>query len=539
MIIRRLAIVLAVGLVPTMAVQFYNLQALHQARTVEVRLAALRQAELAGSEIQRIVEGVRGIMTAVGQAPSVRAMNTELCSPYVKQLVAKLENIDGISVVDSSGQVRCAASPEQLAINIRDRDYFQDSLKTTELVTGIYLMGRISKRPTLPFALPLIAEDGQHIGAVIASLNLDWLSDQMLLRGMLPNGSITVADRNGVILARQPQPEKFVGASIPEKFMYLLTEKQAGVIDVVSQDGTARLLGYVPLQLRPAGLYVSAGIGKSDAFASVDKALWRQAIITIAAIFASLCGAWLVAAHYLLKPLKKLLLAVRQVQSGDLSARTGMTREQGEPGEIGQEFDRALEQVDQREMNIDVLMRELAHRSKNQLAVLMGLINQLARRQSSVPAFKDALLERLHALSASQDLLLQLDGQQVELGKLVQVQLNSFLPAKSMRIQMAGPALTLPPDSVRSLGMAIHELATNATKHGALSNATGQVAIQWSSVQGHHEFIWREHGGPPVAAPQTSGFGRTLIEKIVPQQLDGRAELQYLPDGVKWTLHFQ
>lgn len=410
------------------------------------------------------------------------------------------------------------------------------------MIIGEFVIGRASKKPALPFALAMFDDAGKYVGTIITTLNLDWLSDKLLERGLPEGGSVTIADRKGVIIARQPEPSKFVGNKIPEKYIYLIDEPKAGVIDVISQDGTSRVLGYVPQTLEPKGLYVSAGVPSEQSFFDVNAAAWRQTLITLLAVLGSLGAAYLLGRNFVVKPIERLLSTVHSWQEDDLSARTGLTESQGEVGQLGQEFDRSMDQIEKRHDAVNALLRELAHRSKNQLALLMGIATQLAKGQNTVASYREALTDRLFALSASQDLLLQSDGQAVSMDALVHAQMRSFDLHSNTRITIAGPVVTLSPQDARLIGMAIHELATNATKHGALSDERGGVDISWTSPSkndGLMEIQWVEHDGPAVVEPTHSGFGRILLEKIVPLQLSGEAKLTYLPAGLKWTMKFE
>jgi two-component sensor histidine kinase len=108
------------------------------------------------------------------------------------------------------------------------------------------------------------------------------------------------------------------------------------------------------------------------------------------------------------------------------------------------------------------------------------------------------------------------------------------------RAELVGRDLMLAPHAAQTLGLLLHELATNAAKHGALSNAQGQVSVAWerrTDAGGDRlRLEWREHGGPSVRAPTRAGFGRTLIEGIVAHELKGKARLQFPPAGVRYEL---
>ena len=539
-LVHRVAFIVIAGLTPIIAVEVFNSFALQRARETEINQTALRQAEYAASELERIIEGTRGVMMAVGQAPSVRSFNSELCGHFVARLLQQLNYVTGLLVVDETGQVKCASSEAELSINVTDRPYFQRSLQSTDFVIGEYVIGRLSKQPVLPLALPIVDENGKHIGAVISSLNLEWLSSQLLKRGLPDGGSVTVADRNGMILARQPNPEKFVGTKIPDAYMHLLFEKDAGVIDVLSQDGTSRVLGFIPLNETPRGLYVSAGLSEDNSFLFLRSAAWRQSIVSVIAVLGSILGAYLLARYFVAKPLDQLLRTVQKWKGGDLEARTGLISTHGEAGHLGEEFDRTMDQLARRQETIAVLLRELAHRSKNQISLLISLASQLAKGKSSVDAYKNAIVERLMSMSTAQDLLLEAGDKALFMGDVVRAHTKGFAKEGTDRITLSGPNLSLSPETARYLGMAIHELATNASKYGALSDDKGRVIVSWQSVEAPDqiEFKWREVDGPPVESPTRAGFGRTLIEKIVPTQLKGRANIAYNADGLIWVMRF-
>ncbi len=191
------------------------------------------------------------------------------------------------------------------------------------------------------------------------------------------------------------------------------------------------------------------------------------------------------------------------------------------------------------EEKIRLLMAEVNHRSKNLLAVVQSIAHQTSMR-GSPRSFARRFSERLQGLAASHDLLVDNAWQGVELADLVASQLSHFRDLVRQRIHFDGPALQLRPSAAQALGMALHELATNAGKYGALSGSAGQVLVHWSvdapDAQDGFHMEWHERGGPPVAQPVTSGFGSKLIAHMTEIALQGRARLDYRPDGVVWTI---
>ncbi|MDR6873081.1 PAS domain S-box-containing protein [Bosea sp. BE125] len=182
------------------------------------------------------------------------------------------------------------------------------------------------------------------------------------------------------------------------------------------------------------------------------------------------------------------------------------------------------------------LLAELAHRSKNLLAVIQGIAGQTIRSVETLSDFKTRFTQRLQGIAATQDILVRQDWTGGDLRQLVATQLELFDLSKA-RISVSGPDVTLSADAVQSVGLALHELATNALKYGALSAPAGQVRVRWDSqADGSLIVTWIEEGGPPVIAPSRTGFGSTVLDRMAASSVDGVVELEYAQGGLKWVL---
>jgi PAS domain S-box-containing protein len=189
----------------------------------------------------------------------------------------------------------------------------------------------------------------------------------------------------------------------------------------------------------------------------------------------------------------------------------------------------------EREEKEHLLMREINHRAKNMLSVVDSIAHQTAAR--SPEDFVERFSERVQALSANQDLLVRNEWEGVDVDDLVRAQLAHFADLIGSRIAMHGPRLRLNPASAQAIGLALHELATNAGKYGALSTDTGRVDIDWRMSDGDtFDMSWTEHQGPPVSAPERRGFGAIVIEAMAQRSVGGAVNLDYAPSGVIWRL---
>lgn len=186
-----------------------------------------------------------------------------------------------------------------------------------------------------------------------------------------------------------------------------------------------------------------------------------------------------------------------------------------------------------------VLSLEVNHRSKNLLAVVEAIIRQTVTH-SSPQDFIRRISQRLRALAANQDLLVDGSWRGAELGALVRAQLAHIDGLIGSRVRLDGDRLVVTPTAAQALGMAFHELATNALKYGALSSEQGKVIVAWrvEAVGEEPELFvaWREIGGPAIIAPGRAGFGTTIIERVTGQSLGGTVVMTYAPAGLSWEL---
>jgi two-component sensor histidine kinase len=183
---------------------------------------------------------------------------------------------------------------------------------------------------------------------------------------------------------------------------------------------------------------------------------------------------------------------------------------------------------------------ELHHRTKNLVAIIQSIARQTMRQTVADDNCEVRFAGRLDALGRSLDLLTDGDWRGARLDELVRQQLAPFGHLDGDRISAQGPPIGLNPEAARNIGLALHELATNASKYGALSVPEGKVAVRWKITRGSapSRFImtWREANGPTVTAPEHRGFGRQVLQQVAAQALSGKVMHKFLPKGVRWTL---
>jgi PAS domain S-box-containing protein len=198
------------------------------------------------------------------------------------------------------------------------------------------------------------------------------------------------------------------------------------------------------------------------------------------------------------------------------------------------ETNRDITERKRHEEREQLLMREMNHRAKNMLGLVQAIARQTATRNPE--EFIEGFCERIQALSANQELLVRDEWKGVETEDLVRAQLAPFADLIGSRIVVRGPKLRLKATGAQAIGLAFHELATNAGKYGALSTDTGRVDICWATDGDIFTMSWVERDGPPVSAPKRRGFGTIVMQEMAEDSVDGTVDLDYAPSGVTWRL---
>jgi len=182
-----------------------------------------------------------------------------------------------------------------------------------------------------------------------------------------------------------------------------------------------------------------------------------------------------------------------------------------------------------------LLVRELHHRVKNTLATVQAIMGSTARSSDTIEDFKEALIGRIGSLAKTHRLLTDESGV-VSFGDMLHNELDAFDDGSDGRITLAGPEVALSAQLAVTLGMAVHELATNAAKFGSLSVYGGKIDVTWSlTIEATRRvltFDWTERGGPRVAEPRRQGFGSRLLDFVLPGQIQATAETKWHSDGL-------
>ncbi|AWN48496.1 histidine kinase [Methylobacterium terrae] len=457
-----------------------------------------------------------------------------------------------IGLVGADGRIEATSTGALEGISVGHREYFtqgRDGPFVGDVHDALLLATLKPRREAdepqrvLDIAAPVRGDDGRLLGVVSGHLDWTWArAAEASLRetsGAMRDVSALMLARDGtVLLGPAPLNRKTLPADLPS--VAAAREGRSGTAAETWPDGRRYLTGY----RQARGYRDFPGLGwtvlvrqdADTAFASVTDLrrqilLWGLVVATVAA------GIGWFAAGLLARPLRRLAVAAAALGRGEpVAVPASAVREAQAISHALRVASSALQSQEEERRAADarqeLLIHELNHRVKNTLATVQSMARQTARSAASLDDFTGSFEARLLAMSQTHNVLTANHWEGAGLRGILSAELEPYAGGRADRIRLEGPPVSLTPAVALPLGMAIHELATNAAKYGALSAEAGQVAVDWAVRTGTLSLRWRESGGPPVAPPVRTGFGTRLIRASLERELAGEVRLDYAEGGL-------
>ena len=348
-LLSRLFVLVAVALLPAIAIQSYNQVDLHRLQQSEVEEHALSLARLAAAQQLQIVEGIHQVLIALSELPAIKARNSQACSKYLLATKKRYPAFHFV-IVDMNGQSFCTTSGQNG--NVAGRAEFVSATSSGQFAVGQFSIGVLTGQALLSFALPFYDDEGRMAGAIITGLNLDWLVKFVVQTGLPSGAAIAIRDRNGTYLLRYPDNDRFVGRKISGDHHF--DPDHSGTIDALDVDGVERIVGYSALKADAGGLLVTIGLDKSQAFGAIQRRTWLGIFLIVLSTSAVLALTWLGARRFIQHPLSQLVEAANQWRLGDYTGRVAIRDKRSEITGVGEAFnsmadtlaDRARELLD-------------------------------------------------------------------------------------------------------------------------------------------------------------------------------------------------
>ncbi|WP_053225576.1 sensor histidine kinase [Methylobacterium indicum] len=461
-----------------------------------------------------------------------------------------------IGLIGVDGRIAATSTGALEGAEVGHRDYFTKGRHSPFVgdVHDVVLLaqlepGRDPADPprVLDIAAPVRDDLGRLVGVVSGHLDWAWArAAEASLRetaGTPRDLTVLVLARDGTVLLG---PDALRRTRLPADLPSVAGARdgRSGTEAETWPDGRRYLTGF----RQTRGYRDFPGLGwtvlvrqdAGTAFASVADLrrqilLWGLVVATVAA------GIGWFAAGLLARPLRRLAIAASALGRGETATVPGSAvREAQAISHALTAAARALaRQEDERraaDARQDLLIHELNHRVKNTLATVQSMARQTARSAASLADFTGSFEARLLAMSQTHNVLTANHWEGAGLSGILSAELEPYAGGRPDRIRLEGPPVSLTPAVALPLGMAIHELATNAAKYGALSAEAGQVAVDWMLEgrpgTGTLSLRWRESGGPPVVPPARTGFGTRLIRASLERELAGEVELDFAGGGL-------
>jgi signal transduction histidine kinase/HAMP domain-containing protein len=346
----RLFVLVAVALLPAIAVQSYNEFDLRRSHQIDVQEQALGLAKLAAAEQQQIVQGIRQALIALSELPAIKAKDSTGCQADLFRIKERYQEFVSFIVVDMNGSIFCYSRIYNGPSNAAGRAYFTGVLETRKFTVGEFAIGRVTGRNVLHFALPFYGDDARMGGVVIAALSLDWLAQYIMQKGLPPGAALAIGDRNGIYLARFPDNDRFVGRKMPADQYPRLD--QLGTAATRDVDGVERIVAYSALPADSGGLFVTLGLDKTLAFSHIQRRTQLGIFLIVLSTSLALALTWFGAQRFIHRPLGQLVGAANQWRLGDYAPRVHIRDKHSEIERVAQAFNSMADALEGREREL-------------------------------------------------------------------------------------------------------------------------------------------------------------------------------------------
>ncbi len=347
-------LLLFLALLPAYGFILYTVFDARQQAAEHARENARWLTRLMATEQKNLIELIHQQLRGLAQLPVVRRPDLAAqCRRHFADLRAQNVFYANLGVIDANGTLRCSALPFTRPVNLSDRDFFRDARRTRAFAIGGYHIGRVTGKGSANLAYPVVDAAGNATAVVFIALDLGVLAERLIETTSLPAGStLTILNNQGMILARQPDQEKWVGKSLPEAPLIrtILAHGQEGATEENGFDGVQRMHVFIPFYSTAAKqVYVSAGIPTDAVYADANALLLRALLVLALVTVTVVVVTWVGGNKLVLRPMNALMDATRRLGRGNLGARTGLPHSTEEFGQLARGFDEMAQSIEERE----------------------------------------------------------------------------------------------------------------------------------------------------------------------------------------------
>ncbi len=349
-----LILILAVFL-PALGIIIYSGYERQRHDVETTKANALTMAQVLGNDHENDMEATRRFLMTLARLPVLQNRDAAACNKLFRELLRDNQHYSTIAAADREGRMFASALPFG-SINLWQKKYFQEAVRTKTFSAGEYSIGQISGRAILPFAYPVTDSGGRVTGVVAVTIDLEKYGRSFVKISQFPKGStLNLLDRNYTRLYRYPDNEKFAGKTdLPEMIRQISKGPREGIFTTVGVDGVRRIFAYRQFFLEGGSspyLYLRVGIPEEQALAPARKSFLRNLALVTVSLIAAVLTAWLLGHILIVRRLDRLVDAAMKVGQGDFSTRTRLDRVGGELGQLARSFDEMAQSLEKKELD--------------------------------------------------------------------------------------------------------------------------------------------------------------------------------------------
>jgi two-component sensor histidine kinase len=525
------ALALAVA-IPLVALAFYVSQHVADSEREAASITHMTTARSLAAVVDREIEKHVAVAWSLAQSRALLAGDWREFWTEAKETLAYLPE-SWISVFDLDGHMRMITS-QPLGTPLPSRPFYdieQRALATGTPTVSDVIVGSITHR-LITFAAVPVRRDGKPLYLLHLALPPEHFQRLLEQQQYPADWLLGVIDRNGNFIARLPEGRRRVGQPASEGWRAAIRESPGGMTEHLSLAGRPIVEAYLPTSY---GWTVGVAIDKAAIEAPLRRTQWLLLGASLGCIALGLVLAWVIGRRFL-RSTQMLHAAATEMATEKpvAAATTGVHEIDRAVGAFAAASDLLRARAQERERAAELqhtLTRELQHRSNNLLAVIQAIAHRSLAGDAPLEGARKAFQQRLQALARTHRELTRSNFAGLDVGEIVRAELEPF----AARTRIDGQHVMLGPQEAQNFSLAVHELATNAAKYGALSQPEGSVEVRWKvGANGDGkvlQFEWQERGGPAIVAPARRGFGSWLLKSLFK-----RAQFDYAPAGLRCGL---
>lgn len=517
-------VLVAVTLVPALVFSVVLLQRTNQAQ----QEVALTLAEAtAGSIAETVDRELSGMLTTLRVLSTAHSLAERDYADFHLRAQSALTGTQDFLIVLDANMNQLINTRVEFGTPLSptsDPEPVQQAFDTGQPVISDMFFGQTSQKWVFNVILPWETA-GQPI-ALVLTKNAEDLAAALASRNLRGGWNAAVVDRKGMVLA-----SSYLSSEIGNRFFldYGAPEGQTRLRSRVMHDGQS--FETITANSQMSGWRIVLWAPTDTIEQPLQRSMQTFFFGGMAIIVIGALGAWLLA-HQVARPVRRLARDARSLGAGEMVEAVDFPV--AEIGTVSAALAQAAEARQKADNEIRFLMREVAHRSKNQLTVVASIAKQTARNAENFDEFQDSFQKRVQGLARSTDLLIDGGVAGVELQALLLAQIEPFRPDDPSRLTVKGPLVRLSNQAAQTMGLAFHEMATNAAKYGAFARREGRLSVSWTLTPDEIELVWRETVENPIKGSRERGFGTEVIERMVVGTLDANSERTLHQDGIEY-----